>query len=237
MPGGLFFVFTQLVSCHQFSLFVLSRYYVNQEGDMLVNVVAIISLVLGLILALWGYNLRRIVIPLINFYIGFSAAAGVVSLLSGDDFMSTTAGLVAGIVVGVFVALLSFRFSSVAVAILGGAIGYGLVVYLLLALDIENSNIVSLGGLLGGAIAALISVLNRNRKWLTIMLTSAAGAFALVIGTLLLFDQVATEDIGSGMALSSILETPLLWPLIWLVLFILGYFAQSRSAEAKTSTD
>jgi len=198
---------------------------------MLVNVVAIISLVLGLILALWGHNLRRIVIPLINFYIGFSAAAGVVSLITGDDFMSTTAGWVAGIGVGLVLALLSFRFSSVAVAILGGAIGYGLVVYLLLVLDIENSNIVSLGGLLGGAIAGLISVLYRNRKWLTVALTSAAGAFAIVAGALLLFDQIATEDIGSGMALSSILETPLLWPLIWLLLFILGYFAQSRSAD------
>ncbi len=108
---------------------------------------------------------------------------------------------------------------------------------MLLALDFDNSDIVSLGGLLVGAIAALISVLNRNRRWLTIMLTSAAGAFALVIGTLLLFDQVATEDIGSGMALSSILETPLLWPLIWLVIFILGYFAQSRSAEPNTEID
>lgn len=198
---------------------------------MLLNLVALILLVLGLILLLWGHGLHRLMIPMVNFFIGFTAAAGILSLVSSDSFMSTSASWIIGAVVGALLAILSFVFNSVAAAVLGGAIGYGLVVYFLLVLDIEYNSLVALGGLLGGGITALVSVLNRNSRWLTIALTSAAGAFALVIGVLLLFDQIATDEIGSGMVLSSILETPLLWPLIWFVIVILGYFAQSRAAD------
>lgn len=202
---------------------------------MLVQLAGIILSILGLIMLLWGDRLHRVLIPLVNFFIGFTAAAGVFSLIAGEDFMSTSTSLIAGAAAGVVISVLSFIFSTFAAAVLAGAVGYGLVVYLLMVLDIEYGAAVAFGGLLGAAVAAAIAVLNRSKKWLTIVLTSAVGAFAVVAGILTLFELINIEEIGSGEVLSVVLETPLLWPVIWLVIAVLGYFAQSRQTPESGS--
>ena len=195
---------------------------------MVSNVLALIMLAFGLLLLLWGFRYGRILMPVISFVIGFTAAAGAVALISEEGFLSTPPGWIAALLAGVIYALLAVRFTAVGLILLAGTLGYGLFAYLLLAVDIDNSTIIAVGGLLGAVIFVLFTIFNRDKKWLFVALTAAAGAISSLIGVLLLFDKLSLNVFTLGGTANTLLENPLLWPTVALVLTIVGYVAQSR---------
>jgi hypothetical protein len=196
---------------------------------MVSNVLAMIMLVFGLLLLLWGFRYRQILLPVICFGIGFTAAAGLAALLSPEGFSTSPVAWLIALATGVIYALMAVRFKTVGLILLAGALGYGLVVYLLLAVDIDDGTIIAFMGLLGAVLFVLYAVIRRNQDWMLVGLTTLAGAFSLLVGVLLSFNQLSVDEITAGAGPNTLMENPLLWLTLWLILAIVGFVAQSRT--------
>jgi hypothetical protein len=196
---------------------------------MVSNVLVMIMLVFGLLLLLWGFRYRQILMPVISFGIGFTAAAGLAALLLPEGFSLSPVAWLIALATGVIYALMAVRFKTVGLILLAGALGYGLVVYLLLAVDIDDGTIIAFMGLLGAVLFVLYAIFRRNQDWMLVGLTAMAGAASLIVGVLLIFDQLSLDEIASGAGLNTLLENPLLWLTLGLILAIVGFVAQYRT--------
>ena len=196
---------------------------------MVSNIIALIMLAFGLILLLWGFQYRQWLLPIISFFIGFTAAAGAWGLIKGESLLSTHEAWIAALAAGSIYTLMAFRFQAVGLVLMAGSMGYALIVYLLLALDINDGAIVAVAGLAGALTFALYSILYRKKKWFVTALTAAAGATSLLAGAILLFNQFLAIEIASSSDANPLLQHPLFWPTLVMVLAIAGYVAQSRS--------
>lgn len=197
---------------------------------MVSSIIALTMLALGLLLLLWGFQYRRWLLPLISFFVGFTAAAGILIMRSRNGVEVTPSDWAVGMILSAIYALLAFRSKTVGVVMLAGVLGYGLIVYLLLALDIDDSTAVAFGGLMGAATFALYALIYRRKKWLYIALTSAAGSVSVLVGSLLFFEQLSEAGLTSALGAHSLVDNPLFWPTIAVFLALVGYVAQSRTA-------
>jgi hypothetical protein len=196
---------------------------------MVSNVLVMILLVIGLLMLLWGFRYRQILLPAISFGIGFTAAAGLAALLSPEGFSASPAVWIIAIATGVIYALIAVKFKTVGLILLAGALGYGLVVYLLLAVDINDGTIIAFMGLLGAVLFVLYAIFYRKQDWMLAVLTALTGAFSTLVGVLLIFQQLSMDEITSGGGPNMVMENPLLWLTLWLILAIVGFVAQSRT--------
>jgi hypothetical protein len=196
---------------------------------MVSNVLVMTMLVFGLLLLLWGFRYRQILLPVISFCIGFTAAAGLAALLSPEGFATSPVAWLIALTTGVIYALMAVRFKTVGLILLAGALGYGLVVYLLLAVDIDDGTIIAFMGLFGAVLFVLYAIFRRNQDWMLVGLTALAGAFSLLVGVLLIFNQLSVDEITSVSGPNTLMENPLLWLTLWLILAIVGFVAQSRT--------
>ena len=202
---------------------------------MVSSIIALIILAFGLVLLLWGFQYRRWLLPTISFFIGFTAGAGAAALDSGEGVLSTTEAWLTAMVSGSIYFITAIRFKTVGLLLIAGALGYSLIVYLLLSLDVEDGTIVASAGLLGAIAFVLYAFIYRNKRWMVAALTSAGGSASLLVGALLLFDQPSLSDFSSGSSGSTLLGTPLFWPTLVMVIAIIGYIAQSRTTAEEQS--
>ncbi len=200
---------------------------------MVSNIIALIMLAFGLVMLLWGFQYRRWLLPIVSFFIGFTAAAGAAALSSDEGILSTQDTWLIAVASGSIYALMAIRFNTVGLLLIAGALGYALIVYLLLSLDIEDSTIVASAGLLGAVAFVLYAFVYRNKRWMVTAITSAAGSVSLLVGALLLFDQSSLSGFSSGSGSSTLLGNPLFWPTLVLVIAIVGYIAQSRTTAGE----
>ncbi|GMQ78746.1 MAG: hypothetical protein BMS9Abin02_1280 [Anaerolineae bacterium] len=196
---------------------------------MVSNVLVLILLVFGLFLLLWGFRYRQLLLPFISFGIGFTAAAGLAALLSPEGFSTSPVAWLIAIVTGVIYALMAVKFKTVGLILLAGALGYGLVVYLLLAVDIDDGTIIAFMGLLGAVLFVLYAIFYRKQDWMLVGLTALAGAFSLLVGVLVIFNQISVDGITTGAGPNTLMDNPLLWLTLWLILAFVGFVAQSRT--------
>ena len=101
--------------------------------------------------------------------------------LFGTGFLAEITSWVVGFVVGLVFALLSYLFYMAAVAIVGGSLGYMVVVGILLAIGMNMGFLVWLIGIVAGIAMAIVTLRFNLQKWVVIIATSLAGA-AVVYG-------------------------------------------------------
>ncbi|MGD9093119.1 MAG: hypothetical protein PVF74_09725, partial [Anaerolineales bacterium] len=85
----------------------------------------LLTALLGLAVCFFGYRLFLVMLPIWGFFAGLWLGAATVMWLFGEGFLATVTGLVVGFVVGLVLAVLSYLFYIVGVALvatfLGGA--------------------------------------------------------------------------------------------------------------------
>ena len=89
-------------------------------------VIGIVAVALGAGWIVLGYRLALILLPIWGFFAGFIFGAHVLQELLGQGFLATTLSWVAGAVVGLVFAVLSYLFWYVAVVIAFASVGYWL---------------------------------------------------------------------------------------------------------------
>ena len=97
----------------------------------------LIALLFTTAVAFFGYRLLFLLLPIWGFFWGFGLGAQTIQALFGDALLATVTSWVVGFVVAMFAAVLSYLFFYIGVFLLAAAIGYGVVVAILLAIGLD----------------------------------------------------------------------------------------------------
>ena len=188
-----------------------------------------IALLFGLALCLLGYRLFLILLPIWAFFFGFGLGAQTIQLFFPNDaFLGTVTSWVVGFIVALIFAVLAYLFYIVAVALIAGSLGYSVAVGLLTAIGMDFGFIVWLIGLVVGVALALV-VLRFNIQKIVIEIATAFLGAGLIVGTFVaLWSGVRSTDlILTGTRW--VLQNQPLWLIIFIVLGLLGTWAQMRN--------
>jgi hypothetical protein len=186
---------------------------------------SVIALLFGAAVCFLGYRFFLIMIPIIGFFWGLALGAQTIQALFGDAFFATITSWVVGFVVAVVFALLSYFFYFIAVALIAGALGYGLVVGLLGAIGLDMNFITWLIGIVVGVALAVVTLRFNLQKWVIIAATSYIGALTIIGTFLLAFGKISTDQIGAAAVRAAIADS-WLWILSFIVLVVAGIVVQ-----------
>jgi uncharacterized protein DUF4203 len=195
-----------------------------------------IALLFGMTLLVAGYRFLWVLLPVLGFFFGFGLGAQTVQALFGDAFLATVTSWVVGFCVAVIFAMLSYLFYFMAVALIGGALGYAVGVGLLQAIGLNFGFLVWLVGIvLGIAVAAAVLYFN-VQKWVVIAATAILGA-GVIIGTFLfLFGGLPSTQVAAD-PVRAVMQQSAFWTITFLALVILGVvgqFESTRHVEVET---
>jgi hypothetical protein len=154
--------------------------------------VGILLVACGIFMLVYGGMLFRFAIAVCAFVIGYLVAT---SLLSGQ---SQGVQLLAGLVAGGALALVTFSFVRAILHIAGGVLGAIVVLLILSLLPFKMNEFVSLIALIAGA--GLIGFFgNRLGDWIIILATTLTGAYAATYGLMTMFPDVFPASSGSAL--------------------------------------
>jgi hypothetical protein len=181
----------------------------------------ILGLILGIAVALAGLWLFALILPAWGFVAGF---------LFGDGFLSTTLGIVVGLIVGVGFALISWLywyFSVVlAAAVAGGTFGASLFA----TFGVDSEWLLFFMGLVFAAIFAIGAIILNVPVYLVIISTALAGSAIAVGGLLLTLGEIDREEIGTGALWQELGDHLILW-LLWVIAATIGIVVQLAARE------
>ena len=129
----------------------------NTDGTFAAIVAASFLLFLSAIVAFFGTRLFWIILPIWGFFFGLAIGAQGVQALFGDGFLSTGFSWVVAFFLGLIFALLSYLFWFAAVALIGGYLGYGIVVGFFGLIGVQLGVLVWLLGLAAGIVFAVLA--------------------------------------------------------------------------------
>jgi hypothetical protein len=196
------------------------------ESFLAMACAGLIALLFGTILAFSGYRLFIILLPIWGFFFGLALGAQTIQVLFGDAFLATVTSWVVGFIVALLFAALSYMFYFFAVALISGALGYGITVGILTWIGLNFGVLVWIIGLVAGIALAIIVLVFNIQKWVVIAATSVLGAAVVVATIILLFNPSA--DVLANPIQSAWNTSPLL-TLLFLVIAVLGLIFQIRS--------
>jgi len=141
------------------------------------KIFSIIATLFGLFICFFGYRIFKLVLAILGFIIGASFIAGVgFTLTDGNEILII---LIAGIAGGLVAAVILLFLYSAGVFLLGALFGISVFSGILMLINIDTSPLLYImPAILGGIIALLL------QKFMIILITSFAGAWIAVIGTL-----------------------------------------------------
>ena len=191
----------------------------------------LIALFLGLVICFAGYRLFLLLLPIWGFFVGFALGAQTLQLLFGAGFLATVTGWVVGFVVGALFAVLSYLFYAFAVAVIAGALGYGVGAGFMGLIGVDWNWLVWLVGIALAVVMIIVTFYFDLQKYVIIIATAVGGAGMIVIT--LMFGYI-------GMTLAKFFENPIqfalndspLWTIFFLVMAGLGIAAQIYSSRA-----
>jgi hypothetical protein len=193
-------------------------------------VAGMIVLLFGSLLLFGGYRLFMVLLPIIGFFFGFVIGAESVQALFGQGFLSTLTSWLVGFALALLFALLSYLFYAAAVALAGGALGYGLMVGLLMAIGFNFGLIVWTLGLVAAIIVGAATILLNVQKWVVILATVVLGAATILGAFLFLFGGLSAAELSQN-PVRTAMSGSFLWTLMFIVLAGLGFVAQFESTR------
>jgi hypothetical protein len=196
---------------------------------------ALFAFLIGLAFVLYGYRLFLVMLPIWGFFAGFWLGAQTIAMLLGGGFLATTTGWVVGFATGLLLAVLSYVFYFVGVAIVAGAFGAALGSGLMGAIGFDPGFLMAGVALVSALVAAGLTLLLNIQKYVIIVITALGGANAIVLSILLLLGRVELSALQSaGSSIQPVLQDSFFWGLAWVIVAILGVIWQIRSSRAYT---
>ena len=158
----------------------------------------LIALGIGLLFAFYGYRLFLILLPIWGFFAGFVLGAGAMTALFGEGFLVTVTSWVAGLIVGVLFAVLSYLYYWFAVVFVGAWLGYSAGIGLMTLLGIGDGFLAFVVGVVTAIALAIVFIFLRVPKYLILVATSFSGAFAAISGVTLLLGLIPLSALAAG---------------------------------------
>jgi Domain of unknown function (DUF4203) len=197
---------------------------------MLVEILAgAFAFVLGLALLFYGYRSFLVLLPVFGFFAGLWVGAQIIEALFGNGFFADVTGFVVGGLLGLAFAILSYLFYELAVIIIAAAIGYALGVGFMQALSVDAAWLQVLVGAVVAVVVAFLAWRFDLQRYVITALTAIAGANAVLLGPLLIFNQIEIENVTTvGNAIQPVLKDSWFWLLVWAAIAIVGFLYQIR---------
>jgi len=189
-----------------------------------------IGLLLGAVICFGGYRFFLFLLPIWGFFFGFGLGAQSVQALLGEGFFGTVTSWAVGFVLALIFAVFSYLYYIVAVAIMGGSLGYGAVVALMGAIGFPFAFITWIIGIIAAVAMAFITIRFNLAKYVIIAATALGGA-ALSIGTLVMGVNGVSMEKASGNLVGSMFEGSPFWTIIFIVMALAGMFVQWRAGQ------
>jgi hypothetical protein len=167
----------------------------STDGTFAAIVAASFLLFLSGIVAFFGTRLFWIILPVWGFFFGLAVGAQGVQALFGDGFLSTAFSWIVAFFLGLLFALLSYLFWFVAVSLIGGYLGYGIVVGFFGLIGVDLGPLVWILGVAVGIVAAVLTMVLNVQKWVVLIGTSLLGAAGVVGTILVLFNQLTPQQL------------------------------------------
>ena len=167
----------------------------STDGTFAAIVAASFLLFLSGIVAFFGTRLFWIILPVWGFFFGLAVGAQGVQALFGDGFLSTAFSWIVAFFLGLLFALLSYLFWFVAVSLIGGYLGYGIVVGFFGLIGVDLGPLVWILGVAVGIVAAVLTMVLNVQKWVVVIGTSLLGAAGVVGTILVLFNQLTPQQL------------------------------------------
>lgn len=199
-------------------------------------VFGLLAVVIGAAICFAGLRLWFWLLPVLGFVVGFVGGAALVTWLFGDGFLSTTLGIIVGLVVGVGASLISYLWWYVGAILAAGSAGSALGTTLFATIGIDSSVLLFIIGLVFAAVFIVGALILALPIYIVVVNTAIAGATVIIAGLLLMFDEVQRSEIGTMAAWERIDGNWLLW-LGWVVLAGAGIAAQLSMIRRVTLPD
>jgi hypothetical protein len=186
-------------------------------------VVGLVGILAGTLVAAFGVRVFYVLLPLWAFVAGFVVGGDVVTSVLGDGFLATAAGWVAGLGLGVILAILSGLWYWAAVLVLAASVGWSLATGLAAALGAQPGLVMLAAGLAGAGLLVVLAIVVNAPTLLVAILTSFGGVAYAVAGALLVLGRIGLADLDGG-AVAALRDYPLSVG-AWLALSVvaLGY--------------
>ena len=202
----------------------------TNESFLAIACAGVIAMFFGFVLAFAGYRFFLILLPIWGFFFGFGLGAQTIQAIFGTGFLSEATSWVVGFVVAVIFAVLSYLFYIVAVAIIAGSLGYLVGVGVMEAIGFNFGFLVWLVGIILAVVVAFVVLRFNIQKWVIILATSVAGAAVIIGAFLFIFGGLPSAQIVQN-PVRAVLQTSLLWAIIFIVVAVLGFIAQYRTSQ------
>ncbi len=204
---------------------------------LVIFLVALVAIFIGTAFCFMGYRVFLFLLPFWGFVAGFWLGAEASMLIFGRGFLATSTDFIMAFVVGLIIALLSYMFYILGVAIIaasfGAAVGTGFMAWF----GFEGGMVVAVVAIVCGLIVAGITLLLDLQKFVIITITAIGGANVMLLGALILFDRVSLESVqGAGNGIEPMLQDSSFWLIAWLVLTLVGIFTQVKANRTYTFT-
>ena len=195
--------------------------------------VAISLIVIGLAVGLFGYKLFKVLMPIAGLLIGSSIGFTGFQGIFGTGVTSTTIAILVAIIFGLVLAVLSYAFFDIALAILMGVAMSALFTLLGLALGLSANGFVlgllSLSGFIIGLIIARSSVF--LTEGFVTLVTAYVGTGLALAGIFLLGSGVSLQEMydnGVIVTASQHASQSFWWVFVWIASFIIMRQIQLR---------
>ena len=203
-------------------------------------ILSILLIAIGLVVALLGIRLFRLLLPVMGLVTGAMAGFVGMQAVFGTGVVATSIAIVVAIILGVLLAILSFAFFELAViiyiAMLGAAVFAGLGVALGLN---EEGFLVFLLAVTGAVLAGTAASYSQISLALIMAFTSFTGVAYVLAGTFLLVGGLSIDEINQYGVAGSVLhvvDQSFLWFFVWLGAGLLAWQIQARALFDKYLT-
>lgn len=188
-------------------------------------IMAIVALLIGAAFCFGGWRFFLVLLPIWAFVIGFNLGTDAISGLFGEQTLATVTSWVVGLVVAVVFAIFSYLYYYVAVAILGGAVGYAIGTSAWGLIGNEYGAVAFVIGLVCAVIVGAGVILLNVPKYLVIVLSGLGGAATILCGWFILIGKVPYDAI-HWVQVGALIKDSWFYLIVWGVLAAAGIIVQ-----------
>lgn len=176
-------------------------------------------IVIGVVTALMGERLFRLVLPIMGLVAGVMVGYSGVQAVFGVGVISTTIAVMTGIILGAIMAVLSYLYFGIAVGLLTVLLSIYFFTYLGLVFGLgDNGFWLFLMGFAGAVVGLAAAITFAGSGAFVIFVTSFYGVALLFTGIMLMAGSVTLNDLQNNGVVATVSEAAsnhFLWLLAW----------------------
>jgi hypothetical protein len=192
-------------------------------------VIAIVALVVGAAFCFGGFRFFLVLLPIWAFVVGFNVGTEAVRALFNDGTFATVVSWGIGLVLAVAFALVSYLWYYLAIALLGGSLGYAIGAGAWGLIGNEYGVVAFVIGLACAVVLAIVVLALNVPKYVVIIVSALGGAATILAGWFVLIGTIPTDDV-TWTAIGAKITDNWFYLIVWGVIAAAGIVGQISSS-------